>query len=93
MSMRDFVILDKIGDGAYSEVYKVKRGSDGTHYALKKVKMGKLSQQEQDTPPPEVRILASLQTSAIVSYKEAFFEDSTSTLCLVMEFADDGDLY
>lgn len=43
MSMRDFVILDKIGDGAYSEVYKVKRVSDGTHYALKKVKMGKLS--------------------------------------------------
>ena len=50
--MKDFVILNKIGkstlifshdifeltgDGAYSEVYKVKRLSDGTHYALKKV--------------------------------------------------------
>ena len=29
----------------------------------------------------------------IIAYKEAFFEDSTSSLCLVMEFADDGDLY
>lgn len=29
----------------------------------------------------------------MVAYKEAFFEDSTSSLCLVMEFADDGDLY
>jgi len=29
MSMRDFVILAKIGDGAYSEVYKVKRLGDG----------------------------------------------------------------
>ena len=49
MSMRDFVILSKIGknfililffslgDGAYSEVYKVKRLSDGLIYALKKV--------------------------------------------------------
>ena len=62
MSMRDFVILDKIGDGAYSEVYKVKRVSDGTHYALKKVKMGKLSQKEKENALNEVRILASLQT-------------------------------
>jgi len=29
----------------------------------------------------------------IISYKEAFFEDSTSSLCIVMEFADGGDLY
>jgi len=28
-----------------------------------------------------------------VGYKEAFFEDSSTSLCLVMEFADDGDLY
>jgi serine/threonine protein kinase len=32
-----------LGDGAYSEVYKVKRLSDGGIYALKKVKMGNLS--------------------------------------------------
>ena len=41
----------------------------------------------------EVRILASIDNSSIVAYKEAFFEDSSSSLCLVMEFADDGDLY
>lgn len=35
--MRDFVLLTKIGDGAYSEVYKVKRNSDSKVYALKKV--------------------------------------------------------
>ena len=30
---------------------------------------------------------------SIVGYKEAFFEDQTSCLCIVMEFLDDGDLY
>ena len=30
---------------------------------------------------------------SIVGYKEAFFEDSSSCLCIVMEFLDDGDLY
>ena len=28
----------------------------------------------------------------IIGYKDAFFEESTSTLCVVMEYADDGDL-
>ena len=30
---------------------------------------------------------------SIVGYKEAFFEDLTSCLCIVMDFLDDGDLY
>jgi NIMA (never in mitosis gene a)-related kinase len=28
----------------------------------------------------------------IIGYKEAFFEEQSSTLCVVMEFADNGDL-
>ena len=28
----------------------------------------------------------------MIAYKEAFFEDSTSSLCIVMEYADKGDL-
>ena len=62
-------------------------------YALKKVKMGGLSQKEKENALNEVRILASINTPTIVGYKEAFFEDSSSTLCIVMEYADNGDLY
>jgi len=29
----------------------------------------------------------------IVAYKEAFVEDSSQCLCIVMELANDGDLY
>jgi len=29
----------------------------------------------------------------VIAYKEAFFDESSSTLCIVMEFADGGDLY
>jgi NIMA (never in mitosis gene a)-related kinase len=58
--MKDFVLLTKIGDGAYSEVYKVKRVSDGQVYALKKVKMGKLSSKEKENALNEVRLLASI---------------------------------
>jgi len=37
MSLSDFMLLSKIGEGAYSSVHKVKRISDGLIYALKKV--------------------------------------------------------
>lgn len=41
----------------------------------------------------EVRILASIDCQNIVSYKEAFLTENPSTLCIVMEYADGGDLY
>ena len=41
--MENFKIIDKIGEGAYSTVYTVKRIEDGNLYALKKVKIQSLS--------------------------------------------------
>lgn len=55
--------------------------------------MGTLSAKEKENALNEVRILASVDHETIVGYKEAFFEDATSCLCLVMDFADDQDLY
>jgi NIMA (never in mitosis gene a)-related kinase len=37
MSLNDFVVLSKIGEGAYSSVLKVRRLSDDQIYALKQV--------------------------------------------------------
>jgi NIMA (never in mitosis gene a)-related kinase len=55
--------------------------------------MGSLSAKEKENALNEIRILASVQHETIIAYKEAFFEDSTQTLCLVMEFQDDEDVY
>jgi len=41
--MKKFKIIEKLGVGTYSTVYKVKRQSDGKNYALKKVKLPNLS--------------------------------------------------
>lgn len=92
MSISDFEVLSKLGDGAYSTVYKVKRVNDGMIYALKKVKMQNLNKKEKKNALNEVRILASIEHPNIISYKEAFFDES-GNLCLVMEYADNGDLY
>ena len=52
----------------------------------------KLNEKEKENALNEVRILASVEHENIIGYKEAFFEESSSTLCIVMEFADSGDL-
>ena len=39
MSLSDFKILEKLGSGAYSSVYKVERLLDHDIYALKKVNL------------------------------------------------------
>ena len=81
---KDFTILKKIGEGAFSTVYSVKRNSNGTLYAMKKVKMGKLSAKEKENALNEIRILASIQHLNVIGYKEAFFENLNGTLCIVM---------
>jgi NIMA (never in mitosis gene a)-related kinase len=55
--------------------------------------MMSLSEKEKENSLNEVRILASIQNPNVIQYKEAFFEDQASCLCLIIDFADDGDLY
>ena len=80
MSLKDFEILAKLGDGSYSTVYKVKRMEDGQVYALKRVKMSTLSSKEKDNALNEIRILASIRHPNVIAYKQAFVEDSTKSL-------------
>jgi len=59
--LSEFQVIKKLGDGAYSSVYKVKRNDDNEFYALKKVKMLSLSDKEKENALNEVRILASIE--------------------------------
>ena len=91
--MEQFKIINKIGEGAYSTVYTVKRIEDGKIYALKKVKIKKLTTKEKSNALNEVRILASINSPYVISYKESFIDEADQTLNIIMEYADDGDLY
>jgi NIMA (never in mitosis gene a)-related kinase len=92
-TLKDFHIERKIGDGAYSQVFQVMRRSDSKEYALKQVRIAKLSEKEKTNALNEVRILASIEHPNVIAYKEAFFDEQSSTLNIVMDFADGGDLY
>ena len=91
--MDGFELISKLGEGSYSVVFKVRRKKDSKIYALKKVKLKKLSEKEKKNALNEVRILASIKSTFVISYKEAFIDELEQSLCIVMEYADKGDLY
>ena len=59
---------------------------------MKQVKFPQLSQKAKQNTLNEIRILASLSHKNIIGYKDAFFDEKTKTLNIVMEYADDGDM-
>ena len=58
----------------------MKRIPDGLEYALKKVKLLNLSDKEKQNALNEVRILASIRHPNMISYKEAFLEETSNSL-------------
>ena len=92
MSIQEFEIIKKLGSGTFSEVFKGRRKTDDKIYALKKVSLEPLSVKERQNALNEVRILASIQHPCIIGYKEAFIDEETY-LFIVMDFANDGDLF
>src|SRR5690242_6781372 len=92
MSLKDFEILQELGKGAFGTVYKVKRNLDGQLYALKKVPINRLTNKEKENTLNEIRILASLNCPNVISYKDAFYDEEQNSICIIMEYADDGDL-
>jgi NIMA (never in mitosis gene a)-related kinase 1/4/5 len=71
----------------------VRRKENQKEYALKKVNLEKLSEKEKTNAINEVRILASIRNQNVIQYKEVFVDKSYNSLCIVMEFANNGDLY
>lgn len=92
IKMDQFEILGKIGVGAFCSVYKVKRKEDNQVYAMKKVSMKFLKERELENALNEIRILSSLNHPYIIGFKESFIDWEAQELCIIMDFADGGDL-
>eukprot|EP00340_Litonotus_pictus_P003136 CAMPEP_0170519314 /NCGR_PEP_ID=MMETSP0209-20121228/4778_1 /TAXON_ID=665100 ORGANISM="Litonotus pictus, Strain P1" /NCGR_SAMPLE_ID=MMETSP0209 /ASSEMBLY_ACC=CAM_ASM_000301 /LENGTH=679 /DNA_ID=CAMNT_0010805173 /DNA_START=27 /DNA_END=2066 /DNA_ORIENTATION=- len=92
MSLAEFEVIKLLGKGAFASVYQVRRKKDGIIYAMKRVNFGTMSSKEKDNALNEVRILASVQHTNIIGYKESFYDDDSKTLNIIMDYADEGDL-
>ena len=73
-TLDSFIILKKLGSGAYSSVYHVTRRETMKDYALKKVNLTPLTEKERRNAINEIRILASLKSRFVTKYKEVFID-------------------
>ncbi len=92
MSLNNFILGKELGKGAYGSVRIVTRKEDKKIYAMKSVNISKLDDKEKESALNEVRILASLNHPNIIGYKEAFYDNPSKSLNIIMEYADDGDI-
>ena len=89
-SMKDFEVLNKLGQGSFGTVFKVRRKVDKNYYVMKMINISQMDRRGQQESINEVKILASLDFPYIVKYFDSFIENKT--LHIVMEYCDKGDL-
>ncbi len=92
MSLKEFKVVSKLGSGSFAQVFKCVKVENQKEYALKKVNINQMKERDQQNALNEVRLLASIKDPFIIQYKQAFVDKEHETLCIVMEYADSGDL-
>ena len=79
-------IIQEMGRGAFSIVYKIKSKTDNTFYCLKKINIKKTPDRKN-----EINILSKLNHPNLVKYISSY-EDEEG-IYIIMEFCIYGDLY
>jgi NIMA (never in mitosis gene a)-related kinase len=92
LKLKDFEIIKELGCGSYGRVQLVKRKEDKKYYALKSMFLANAKQKEKEAALNEIRLLASIDMPYVISYKSSFYVAENQTLCIVMEYANEGDL-
>ena len=69
--IRDYIIKEILGRGAFGTVYKVIKKSDQKLYVLKKISLMELSKNQLEKAKLESQILSSVKSPYIVRYYES----------------------
>jgi NIMA (never in mitosis gene a)-related kinase len=92
LKLADFETIRDLGAGSFGSVKLVRRRDDGVSWAMKTVSLCRLNQKDKDNALNEVRLLASIDIPNVIAYRACFFDQDSNSLCIVMEYADGGDL-
>ncbi|XP_062478659.1 serine/threonine-protein kinase Nek2 isoform X2 [Pezoporus occidentalis] len=88
----DYEVLLTIGAGSYGKCRKVRRKADGKILVWKELDYGTMSEAEKQMLVSEVNLLRELRHPNIVRYYDRIVDKSSTTLYIVMEYCDGGDL-
>ena len=82
---------EKLGEGAFSEVYLVINKKTGMKCAAKVMKKSKMNKDDVKSVHEEVRIMRQLQHPNIVKFVDLF--DETDYMYVILEFLEGGALF
>ncbi|GME36124.1 hypothetical protein GTA08_BOTSDO07471 [Neofusicoccum parvum] len=85
-------VLEKIGQGSFGIIRKVRRRTDGYVCCRKEISYSKMSQKEKEQLQAELSILKELRHPNIVQYIDRVHLKSSHDLHVYMEYCGNGDL-
>jgi NIMA (never in mitosis gene a)-related kinase 1/4/5 len=80
-----------LGEGSFGKAYLIERMSDRLMCVMKTIDIQRMGEQEKKETLQEAKIIEHLQHPNIVKFIEVF-KTKKGKLCIVMDYADGGDL-
>uniref|UniRef100_A0A8C5KKZ0 Serine/threonine-protein kinase Nek2 n=1 Tax=Jaculus jaculus TaxID=51337 RepID=A0A8C5KKZ0_JACJA len=90
--VEDYEVLHGIGPGSYGRCRKIRRRSDGKILVWKELDYGSMTEAEKQMLVSEVNLLRELKHPNIVRYYDRIIDRTNTTLYIVMEYCEGGDL-
>ncbi|XP_068198156.1 serine/threonine-protein kinase Nek2-like isoform X2 [Antennarius striatus] len=90
--VEDYEVLHTIGSGSYGRCQKIRRKSDGKILVWKELDYGTMAESEKQMLVSEVNLLRELRHPNIVRYYDRIIDRTNTTLYIVMEYCEGGDL-
>ncbi|XP_035534870.1 serine/threonine-protein kinase Nek2 [Morone saxatilis] len=90
--VEDYELLHTIGSGSYGRCQKIRRKSDGKILVWKELDYGTMAESEKQMLVSEVNLLRELKHPNIVRYYDRIIDRTNTTLYIVMEYCEGGDL-
>jgi NIMA (never in mitosis gene a)-related kinase 2 len=90
--MDKYEVIEKIGEGSFGKIYKIRRLSDNRLLVWKELKYDKMSEKEKEMLVREVNILRDLRHPNITRYYDRIIDKESAKLMIVMEYCAGGDL-
>lgn len=90
--MEKFTKVKNIGKGNMGACALARNNEDGRYYVIKQVDLAKLNKKERQQSLNEAKVLSSLRHPNVINYIDSFLARKSDHLCIVMEFADGGDI-
>eukprot|EP00668_Euglena_longa_P011733 GGOE01014148.1.p1 GENE.GGOE01014148.1~~GGOE01014148.1.p1 ORF type:complete len:403 (+),score=123.27 GGOE01014148.1:91-1299(+) len=90
--MENYTKVRNVGKGGMGQCILVRHNTTGAQYIMKLVDLSKMNRKERNASLHEAKVLSSLDHPNVIRYHDSFLSKRGDQLCIVMEWAEGGDL-